>query len=116
VTSDPRELQKDAHGAIGLEPIRAEGPHRREIDGTAVHLAALHGKEHRAAVGVAADDLEVQSESVAQDHRNIVARRPLVAAAQYERRTARLSRLRDRGRRRVGPHHQEVSIVAEARR
>jgi hypothetical protein len=116
VTGHPGELQKDAHGAARLEPIRAEGSHGRQIDGATVHFAALHGKEDRAAVGIAADDFDVESDGVAQDHGDVIARRALGAAAENERRTARPARILDRGRRRVRSHHQQIGIFGKARR
>src|SRR5258706_5651189 len=110
-----RELHEHTHAAARLEPARAEGSHRGKVHGAPMNLAALHGKEHGATVRIAAHDLGVEPDGVAQDHRDVTAWRTFGAAREYKRRPARSSRLCDGGRGRIGPHDEDVGVVDEAR-
>src|SRR5262249_42237530 len=98
------ELQEDAHVAFRLEPVGARRLRRREPDQAPVELLALDGDEERVAVRITGDELDVETERIAQQNGHVIARRAFAGAAENERRSARAARIRNRGDRSILAH------------
>ena len=100
----------------GAEPMRMRRAHRRQPDHAPFHFVLVDGEEQDAAVAITGNQFDVQTEKIAQQDRYIVAGGTFSRPSEHHRRAARTARILDRFDRRVLAQHQQIGVIAIARR
>ncbi len=112
----PAELQQHLVAAVRLEPVRLDRLDPRKIDHAPLHFAALRCQKQSGAAAISGNHLDVQAKRVMQENRDVVAVRARRGTPEHNRRPTRSARFFDRLVRSIGPDHEHIGIIGEARR